>query len=483
MKNKFLVLFFLIIIMLPIKASAATANITLTPNIISLTTNQNLTVNISASAVGANIDVIQFSDILYNTSILELQSFSKEANCAFSFPPTNYLYSCGLSPVIGSGAVNIATVTFKTKQSGSTNITLNNLKAISAGVNVGVTGGSISINVSAPFVAPQRPGLVFVSSSTHPDENSWYSSSLLKLSWSKSVGVTGFSYLLDQNIATIPPLASLGSGTIKEYSDLKEGIYYFHIKAKNAQGWGGVRRFRINIDKTKPYDLNLSFEVGGSSIEPKTFAKFEAKDDLSGIEKFMISINGSEFVQVSSPHEMLVDEDNNSKEVVVRAYDKAGNYIEKKEKFTPKEAIVPRPEIEEISSLIRIFPKDNSSETKYFIKGKGSVKTLVSVYINDSFLGETQVDDKGDWILYFDKPKAINNRVYAISTFGGRKSEKSDIVVFSFDRRGFLVIGESSNIKPLTYMLLLIVLLIGIVVMYKKRFKKFLHIKKIQQSN
>jgi hypothetical protein len=483
MKNKILTIFLLVFVLIPIKTNAASANIILTPNITSLTAGQNLTINISASATGANVDVIQFSGISYNTAILEMQNFSKAANCAFVFPPSNYLYSCGLSPVVGSSATNIATVTFKTKQSGSTSVSLSNIKAISGGVDVSIVGGAVSVNVSAPYVAPQKPGLVYVSSSTHLDENSWYPSGNLNLSWSKPAGVTDFSYVLDAKDLTVSPDSSLGGGISKEYSDLEEGVYYFHIKAKNAQGWGGTRHFRVNIDKTKPSDLSLIFEVGGSAIEPKNFAKFEAKDDLSGIQKYEISIDGAELIEATSPFEIPVTEGKKAKEVVVRAYDKAGNFIEKKELFTQKSVVVPRPEIVEISSLVKIIAKNNSLEREYFIKGNGSPYTVISIYINESFAGESEVDDNGNWVFFFNKPEGITNTVYAISTFGDLKSEQSKGITFSFDGSGALVLGDRTKNFSLIYVLIFIIPLVTYGALRNKKFKKFIHIKSLHQNH
>jgi hypothetical protein len=476
MKNKFSAFLLLVLLVLPASTNANTANIILTPNITSLTTGQNLTVSISASSSTSSIDVIQFSGISYNAAVLELQSFSKAGNCAFVFPPTNYLYSCGLSPAVGSGSVNIATVTFKTKQSGSTAISLNNLKAISSGVDVNVTGGLVNISVSAPYIPPQKPGLVFVSSSTHPDENGWYANGNLSLSWTKAPGVSDFSFVLDNKESTIPPDNSLGSGNTKSYSDLDEGTYYFHIKAKNDQGWGGVRHFRVNIDKTKPYDLSLTFEVGGTSIEPKTYAKFEAKDNLSGIERYEISIGGRDFIEAKSPYEMPLIEDKKSQSVIIRAFDRAGNSIEKEGSFDQKSAVVPKPEIDEISSSIKIITKDNLLKREYYIKGRASLGTLVSVYLNDKFLGEVEVGDKGEWIFFFQKPESDNNFTYAISSFGDLKSEKSEIIFFSFDSTGALVLGDRSRTAPILYLAFLLFVLAGYGAMRNKKFKKFIHL-------
>ncbi len=94
-----------------------------------------------------------------------------------------------------------------------------------------------------------------ITSSTHPDPNKWYASDDPSFSWEASdlSGVCGYSYALDQNTTTTTDTASEGTATGKSYSDIGEGTFYFHLRAKNCAGaWGPTSHFKIQIDSYGP---------------------------------------------------------------------------------------------------------------------------------------------------------------------------------------------------------------------------------------
>jgi len=99
-------------------------------------------------------------------------------------------------------------------------------------------------------------------------------------------GIAGYSYTLDGTADTIPDDTSEGVLTEKKYSNLPEGTYYFHIKAKdNAGNWSETTHFTLNIanrsllvddfnDGLDPNELGgLSgvFDSGGGSTCHKAY--------------------------------------------------------------------------------------------------------------------------------------------------------------------------------------------------------------------
>jgi hypothetical protein len=116
----------------------------------------------------------------------------------------------------------------------------------------GLWGSTAHYRINVDTSGPNAP---VVNSPTHPDQNSWYSNNDPSFNWSASdpSGITGYSYVLDQNPGTIPDNASEGLGTSRSYLDVADGTWYFHVKARDGSSlWGGAAHYRINIDTSQP---------------------------------------------------------------------------------------------------------------------------------------------------------------------------------------------------------------------------------------
>jgi len=102
-------------------------------------------------------------------------------------------------------------------------------------------------------VDASAPANLAVSSSTHPNQASWYNNAAPALSWSASdtSGITGYSYVLDQAATTAPDTTSEGTATTKSFAGLADGVWYFHIQAQNGAGtWGPAVHFTVRVDAT-----------------------------------------------------------------------------------------------------------------------------------------------------------------------------------------------------------------------------------------
>jgi len=118
---------------------------------------------------------------------------------------------------------------------------------------------------------------------------------------------------------------------------LEDGIWYFHLKAKKGDIWGGVTHYIVQIDTTPPAAFNLIFEPAFktpnvTSREP--IISFITTDSLSGVDHYEIkTINFTEggkketgfFVEVASPYKLPLL-DLGEHEVIVRAFDVAQNW-------------------------------------------------------------------------------------------------------------------------------------------------------------
>jgi len=240
------------------------------------------------------------------------------------------------SPGINTSAGLVSTLTFRAIAPGKTSIViLENSKVLrndSKGTNILTSTGRGTYNLLIP--PPEGPKIF---SPTHPDQNKWYKNNNPTFSWEKEEKVTDFSYLLDQDSTGVPDNVSEGSHTSVSFSNLKDGIWYFHLKAKKENVWGGTSHYLVRIDTTPPAFFTPKVEPSNKTTERQPLVFFITTDALSGLSYYQIKYinitSGKKeegtafFVEASSPYR-LPSLEIGKYLVVVRAYDKAGNFRE-----------------------------------------------------------------------------------------------------------------------------------------------------------
>ena len=99
------------------------------------------------------------------------------------------------------------------------------------------------------------PTIDTLTSSTHPDQDAWYANDSPALAWTASdaSGITGYSYVLDQVPDTVPDTTSEGTATSTSFSGKAEGVWYFHVRARDlGYNWGDTSHYSIRIDLAPP---------------------------------------------------------------------------------------------------------------------------------------------------------------------------------------------------------------------------------------
>ena len=189
------------------------------------------------------------------------------------------------------------------------------------------------------LVLPLPRGPV-VASETHADQGQWYPNSTVVFGWRVDVNISGYSYVLNDLPVDFPDNISEGVRKSVVYKNLSDGVHFFHIKGLRNGIWGGTTHFAVSVDTSPPavFPIRISPSKKTSSREP--IIKFETSDSFSGIERYeikFISLSPSDlhntssnpiFIETTSPYVQGSALDLGSYDVVVRAYDKAGNYRE-----------------------------------------------------------------------------------------------------------------------------------------------------------
>ena len=173
-------------------------------------------------------------------------------------------------------------------------------------------------------------GLPIISSRSHQDQNKWFKNNNFHLRWDL-IEEAQYSYLLSYDPLAEPdetpdrPEGELIWMGDMKYEGLEDGIYYFSLKQKlPGKDWSRSLSYRAMVDATSPEVFTLEIGEDPSLFEGKYFLSFATQDKMSGIDYYEIKEGKIDWKKVTSPY--LLEDQALGKKIVVRAYDKAGNY-------------------------------------------------------------------------------------------------------------------------------------------------------------
>lgn len=96
---------------------------------------------------------------------------------------------------------------------------------------------------------PSRP---IISSSTNPDQNRWYNTSVEQLSWishDQGSGVAGYSFVLERQAHVIPPGNTVAQRGAR-ISNLGNGTWYVALRSVDHAGnWSPTATYRLQLDR------------------------------------------------------------------------------------------------------------------------------------------------------------------------------------------------------------------------------------------
>ena len=228
-----------------------------------------------------------------------------------------------------SGIISI--ITFRVIKAGEA--VINILPSSSVLAHDGKGTEILSERIGAVFtLKPRPPEGPRVFSQTHPDETRWYNNNHPVVSWERETGVTDFSFVLDGYPQTIPDNVADTQETTKAFEDLGDGLWYFHIKAKQAGVWGGASHFLLRIDSTPPVPFEPKVEFLLAAILGRAFVTFFTTDVLSGLDYYEVAVIDKTEPPVESPvfietesYYQIPRFNSGYSRVIVRAVDNAGN--------------------------------------------------------------------------------------------------------------------------------------------------------------
>ncbi len=460
--------------------AALAATLSVSPGTGVYNAGQTFTVRVLVNTAGAAINAAE-GVLSFKPTELSVVSVSKgsifnlwTAEPSFSNSAGTVSFSGGTpTGYTGSGGA-VLSVTFRAASAGSPRVNFKSgavLAADGKGTNVltGMNGGSFTI--SAPSTSPEpetiieyvppanTPGAPAVRSNTHPDQALWYREKNAHLEWELPTGVTAIRTLLDAHSTSVPmkvydtPMRSI------ELADLDEGIRYFHVQFKNADGWGKVTHYRLAVDTVAPTSFDIALAEGADLSSPLQTLQVKAEDATSPVRRFKVQIDGGEPLE-------LLDEAGSSTlplpalapgyhTVVVEAFDAAGNSI-----------------VDSLSLTILAFDKPQFIDVPATISEgvipvfNGQTKPHADVLVTLTRLGTNpqtttvRSDESGGFAFIPDQK--LGTGVYELTAQAtdqyGAQSALSDAVRFAVQapgliRIGTLLVGVLSVVVPLVVLL------------------------------
>jgi hypothetical protein len=251
-----------------------------------------------------------------------------------------------------------------------------------------------------PLIIPKGAPLVpVVFSSTHANEDAWYSNQSPEFWWEIPPDITSVRLSIDKDSVSLPDLEYPSSTKQKRFENMEDGIWYFHIRFKNEYGWGEITHRKVLIDTEPPDLFDIDINTGGDDTNPSPILSFGTDDSLSGIGYYEIKISDSESIRIEEDEYKIPPQKPGLHTVIIKAFDLAKNLITVTAEF--KLEPIESPKITE-------YPATDEIGNALVVRGSSSYpESTLTLFIKKEEGGEEEreikTDKKGNWTFVYDK--------------------------------------------------------------------------------
>lgn len=324
------------------QASAEGASLYVVPSKGTFLAGSTFSLSVYLDTKGSKVNAVEV-DLIFSPEILQVttptagKSFIAEWAAPPSYSNAGGIISFkgGIPGGIITSSGLVSTVTFRAKSPGQAWLKI--LKSSKVFLNDGKGTPIFTANIEGAYdILTPPPEGPEIFSASHPDSDIWYSNSSPVFSWEKKAGASDFSFSFSENSQENPDTASEGQAVLKSYDNVSDGVWYFHLREKENGVWGRTSHFAVKIDTSPPQNFELKTDTYSGLVY------FQAQDLHSGVDHYEISAQGLEetgteaktafFIEGTSPYKIPFKEAGKYI-VVVRAYDKAGNYQQQESRF------------------------------------------------------------------------------------------------------------------------------------------------------
>jgi hypothetical protein len=176
-----------------------------------------------------------------------------------------------------------------------------------------------------------------ITSTTNPDQNAWYNIGTSTFSWNvlgvEQDQLTSF----DKNTNGVGRISNLASAHEKNVTDIKDGIWFFHLTKQFADGNSDTQSYRIQVDATPPTNFQISEKQRHDATDPDIVVSVSATDTLSGVDHYDFVVDQgtpSSWKDDGSHEYKLKSMSVGTHDLVVNVFDRAGNHSVAKLSFS-----------------------------------------------------------------------------------------------------------------------------------------------------
>lgn len=448
---------------LPSQSFATGASLYFSPSSGSYAVGDNFSVAVYVKSVDQTINAVS-GTISFSSEKLNVISLSK-SNSILTLWVQEPTLSNGagtinfegvvLNPGFSGAAGKIITINFKVKSSGVTSLLFSAGSVLAndgKGTNVldDLDTASFSLGVIGPTASEsetlseilEAPAAPQISSVTHPDPNKWYGATKAKFNWSVPSGIDGVRLLIGRIPQAVPTITYIPPITSKEIEDLSDGVWYFHARLHNKDGWGAIAHFRLQIDTEKPEYFNIKEIKRLDLTDPRPKFNFDAHDKTSGIDYYEIKVDDKDWGvwrdDGSHIYQLPVIEPGKHT-LIAKAADKAGNVSVNSAEFIIEALKTP---------VITEYPKELGSGEILVLKGEAYPATQVTIWLQkekEEAISQT-VESNQEGRFIFVSSKRLEDGIYntwvKVMDNRGAQSEATEKLTFLVQKPLILKVGS-----------------------------------------
>lgn len=266
-----------------------------------LMNTQGVAVNNAEAKLAFPNDIIEVISINKNNSVMTLwvedPSFSNSAGIVTfngGVPTPGYIGTQGqiLSIAVRARKVGQAELIFSNSAIRANDGFGTNVLTSQRGIILTVVDKTTSLPPSLQDPAGTSAGTIDLAlkSSSHPDQTKWYANNIPEFSWTLPDGALEVRTLIGKNPTATPSVSYIPPISEKKIDELADGVYYFSLQVRTAEGWSDIARYRVNIDVVPPNPFSITFPHGNIGWDPQPVIYFNTKDNESGISHYDIKI-------------------------------------------------------------------------------------------------------------------------------------------------------------------------------------------------
>lgn len=295
-------------------STAQAATLRLNADASSVSAGESITLNIVLNSEGVAVNNAE-ATIAFPTDMFDILSISKSGSIFSLWVEEPYFSNTtgvitlnGGVPTPGFNGSNgpVVSIVAKAKKKGQAEFVFSNASvrandglgtdvlSSKQGKIITITDKAAPAPVEDPIVevkpSPVSTVTLNVNSPTHPNQDQWYKDVDPLLRWNLPGNVDAVQTAMDTSSRGLPRVTYSPAIEERVVKNVKDGIWYFKVRARTDGAWGPVSTYITRVDTTSPVKKDVSFTYDNAKRILTIHSQIT--DETSGLDHYEIFING-----------------------------------------------------------------------------------------------------------------------------------------------------------------------------------------------